>query len=129
MFRLQNRLDSQSHPTAKCTIFYICRHGEMAYTVDSKSAACKSVWVQVPLPALKALFGRFDYLYEPSEFSIIAFIIRKIPILPILWRFHSLYYMYSKSIRLLKKETQRLEHCHMLFSPGFSMKHTAGDIY
>jgi len=31
--------------------------------------------------------------------------------------------------KTIKKETQRLEHCHMLFSPGFSMKHTAGDIY
>lgn len=27
------------------------RHGEMAYTADSKSAACEGVWVQVPLPA------------------------------------------------------------------------------
>ena len=51
-------LDSCMAPAAKYAKFssLFCRHGEMAYTVDSKSAAREGVWVQVPLPAILAPF-------------------------------------------------------------------------
>ena len=43
-------LDVQHSPIVQTPVR---RHGEMAYTADSKSAVREDVWVQVPLPAVE----------------------------------------------------------------------------
>ena len=45
-----HHLDVQHTPIVQTALR---RHGEMAYTADSKSAVREDVWVQVPLPAVE----------------------------------------------------------------------------
>jgi hypothetical protein len=74
IFEAMRGLDLCALPAAKYAEFssQFCRHGEMAYTVDSKSAAREGVWVQVPLPANLAPKKALFCPCKSDVFSIIA---------------------------------------------------------